>query len=141
MIEICFHGRYGQAVQKLARSIGNFALNNEKKVQVFDSFSAVRPGAPMYSIVRVADEIIRERSANNPQPDVVIVLDNSLVNVVDVLKGLKSGGTVMALNMEQEVLGGKAESINFVALNPYFADNGSEIEKNLLLALTNQGIL
>ncbi|MGC7873210.1 2-oxoacid:acceptor oxidoreductase family protein [Desulfosporosinus sp. SYSU MS00001] len=141
MIEICFHGRYGQPVQKLARSIGNFALNNGKKVQVFDAFSAVRPGAPMYSIVRVADEFIRERSANNPQPDVVVVLDNSLVKVVDVLKGLKSGGTVMALNMEQEVLDGKAEGINFVSLNPYFADNGSEIEKSLLLALANQGVL
>src|SRR5680860_1758450 len=96
MTEIRFHGRFGQPVGKLTRTIGKHALSQGKNVQIFDSFVAYRPGAPMYSILRISDESIRERSANNTRSDMVIVLDNSLFGVLDVTKGLKKSGHVMA---------------------------------------------
>lgn len=141
MIEIRFHGRFGQPVGKLARSIGKLALQRGKHVQVFDAFAAVRPGAPMYSVVRVANDRIRERSANNTNPDVVVILDNSLFNVADVTKGLKKNGVVMALSSDKAVLEQKKTEFKFVPLDSFFRANRSEVEKNLLAALENQGVL
>jgi pyruvate ferredoxin oxidoreductase gamma subunit len=140
MTEIRLHGRYGQPVGKVARAIGKYALEQGKRVQVFDAFSAYRPGAPMYTVVRVADEYIRERSANNTKPDVVMVLDNSLFGVADVTKGLKENGTVWALGVTAEVLGTKGNGYKFSGLDSLFAQGG-EVEANLISALKSQGIL
>lgn len=126
MREIRFHGRFGQPVGKLTRAIGQELLQQGKHVQVFDSFAAVRPGAPMYSIIRVGDESIRKRSANNTKPDIVVVLDNSLFGVVDVTKGLKSEGKVMALGVTEKALGDVLNSFPFESLDPYFEPNSSE---------------
>ena len=139
MTEIRFYGRFGQPVQKLARTVGKYALSQGKNVQVFDAFAAYRPGAPLYSNVRVANEYIRERSANNTRPDIVVVLDNSLFGVADVTKGLKAGGTVMALNVDKDVLGDKVGSFDFIKLDPFFQDT-TNVEENIIQALKEQGL-
>lgn len=141
MIEIRFHGRFGQPVGKLVRGIGQQILKSGKHVQIFDAFAAFRPGAPMYSVLRVSDEVIRERSANNTKPDVVVVLDNSLFQVADVLKGLKKTGKVMALKRNEYVLGEKSSEFGFVPLDSFFQENSVDIENNLIRALENQGVL
>lgn len=139
MTEVRFHGRFGQPVGKLVRSIGQELLKRGKHVQIFDAFAAVRPGAPMHSVIRVGDEPILKRSANNTSPDIVVVLDNSLFGATDVVKGLKANGTVMALGVLASVLGEKAEFYRFVPLDPYF-DIDKAVETNLLNALEKQGI-
>jgi pyruvate ferredoxin oxidoreductase gamma subunit len=139
MTEIRLHGRYGQPVGKVARAIGKYALEHGKRVQVFDAFSAFRPGAPMYSIVRVADEYIRERSANSTKPDMVMVLDNSLFGSADVTKGLKENGTVCALGVTKEALG-EGNAYKYVGLDAFF-EQGGEVEANLISALKSEGIL
>ena len=131
MTEIRFHGRFGQPVGKLVRALGKYALSQGKNVQVFDAFAAYRPGAPMYSILRISNESIRERSANNTRPDMVIVLDNSLFGVADVTKGLKSSGKVMALGLGEEVLGDNANDFRFVPLDPVF-EEGANLEANFI---------
>jgi|SRR5665648_170865 len=141
MTEIRFHGRFGQPVGKLTRTIGKELLQQGKHVQVFDAFAAVRPGAPMYSIVRVGDEVIRERSANNTTPDVVVVLDNSLFDVADVTKGLKAAGTVMALGVTENVLGDKLKGFSFVSLDPYVGTNDTDVAAVLTNALVAHGVL
>ena len=140
MTEIRLHGRFGQPVGKVARAIGKYALEHGKRVQVFDSFAAFRPGAPTFSIVRVADDYIRERSANSTQSDVVMVLDNSLFGVIDVTKGLKENGTLCALGVTAEVLGEKGSVYAFSGLETYF-EQGGDVEGNLVSALKSQGIL
>ena len=131
MTEIRFHGRFGQPVGKLVRALGKYALSQGKNVQVFDAFAAVRPGAPMYSILRISDESIRERSANNTRPDMVVVLDNSVFGVADVTKGLKSSGQVMALGVGEVVLGDKAKSFRFVPLDSIFGESAN-LEANFI---------
>ena len=139
MTEIRFHGRFGQPVGKLVRALGKYALSQGKNVQVFDAFAAVRPGAPMYSILRLSNEAIRERSANNTRPDMVIVLDNSLFGVVDVTKGLKSSGQVMALGVGEEVLGDKAEGFRFVPLELF--GEAANLEANFINLLQKQNLV
>lgn len=140
MTEIRFHGRFGQPVGKLVRALGKYALSQGKNVQVFDAFAAVRPGAPMYSILRLSNEAIRERSANNTRPDMVIVLDNSLFGVADVTKGLKSSGQVMALGVGEEVLGDKAKGFRFVPLESLFGE-AENLEANFINLLQKQDLV
>ncbi|WP_406677189.1 2-oxoacid:acceptor oxidoreductase family protein [Neomoorella carbonis] len=118
MIEIRFHGRYGQPVAALAGKVAQAALAAGKYAQVFENFGAYRPGAPMYAVVRIADSFIRERSANASRPDAVVVLDNSLLPLTDVTKGLKEGGTVFALGIGPEALGEKGKKFKFVQIEP-----------------------
>ncbi|MCB8815548.1 2-oxoacid:acceptor oxidoreductase family protein [Desulfosporosinus shakirovi] len=141
MREIRFHGRFGQPVGKLSRAIGQELLRQGKNVQVFDAFAAVRPGAPMYSILRVGDESIRKRSANNTSPDIVVVLDNSLFDVIDVTKGIKADGTVMALGMTENALGDKLHGSSFVSLDPYFEPNSSDVAAVFLKVLAERDVL
>ena len=140
MTEIRFHGRFGQPVGKLVRDLGKYALNQGKNVQVFDAFAAFRPGAPMYSILRISNELIRERSANNTQPDVVVVLDNSLFGVADVTKGLKRSGQVMALGVGESILGNQAVDFHFVPLDSLFQE-GANLETNFINLLQKQDLL
>lgn len=136
MCEIRMHGRFGQPVGKLAGVVGQFALEQGKHVQIINSFAAFRPGGPTYTAVRTDDAPIRERAANNLSPDVVIVLDNSLFSNADVTKGLKVGGTVMALGVDRSVLGTKAGDYDFVALDPFIKGSGmSDIEAGLISCL------
>jgi len=140
MTEIRFHGRFGQPVGKLARAVGQYALKQGKHVQVFDAFAAFRPGAPMYSVVRVGDRFIRERSANNTKPNIVVVLDNSLFSAAEVTKGLKADGVVMALGVDKSVLGEKGQEYTFLKLDPFFKETGSDVETNVIKAFKNQGL-
>ncbi len=131
MTEIRFHGRFGQPVDKLVKVLGQHALSQGKKVQIFNSFAAFRPGAPMYSILRVSNEPIRARSANNTRPDVVVVLDNSLFGVADVTKGLKNSGQVMALGVGEEILGNQALDFRFTPLDSKFQERAN-LEANFI---------
>jgi len=131
VVEIKFWGRYGQPVGKIARAIGKSLMAEGRHVQVFDGFGTFRPGNPMNSIVRVSDEVIRERSANETAPDVVVVLDNSLFEVTDVTKGLKPKGVVMALGVEPEVLGEKTEQFKFIKLDAFIKREGDPAQELL----------
>ncbi|WP_407313096.1 2-oxoacid:acceptor oxidoreductase family protein [Desulfosporosinus sp. SB140] len=139
MVEIKFQGRYGQSVGKVTRTIGKQLMAEGKHVQVFDSFGANRPGAPMNSTVRVSNSAIIERSADNTTPDVVVVLDNSLFKVTDVTSGLKTNGVVMALGVDAVVLGEKVAKVRFIKLDG-FVQGGVDPEQYLLKALKENAI-
>lgn len=141
MREIRMHGRFGQPVAKLATAVAKYAVEHGKHVQMFNSFAAFRPGGPMYTVVRTGAEPIRERSTNNVKPDIVVVLDNSLFEAVDVTKGLKPGGTVMAVGIDKSVLGDKAGQFTFVALDSYLKSRSiGDIEAGLIQGLDSQQV-
>ena len=140
MLELRFHGRFGQPVGKVSRTIAKQLLSEGKHIQVFDGFAPFRPGNPMNSTIRVSEDVILERSVNDTTPDVVVVLDNSLFGVTDVTKGLKSDGVVMALGVDAEVLGANAKDVKFIRLGPDFK-GGVDCEKELLQALKENSIL
>jgi 2-oxoacid:acceptor oxidoreductase gamma subunit (pyruvate/2-ketoisovalerate family) len=92
--EIRFHGRGGQGSVTAAELIAVSAINEGKYAQAFPSFGAERRGAPVMAFVRISDEYIDLREQVY-SPDIVIVLDSTLIDVVNVTEGLKDEGTVI----------------------------------------------
>ena len=95
LIEICFHGRGGQGAVTAANLLASAALQDGNKgVQAFPFFGAERRGAPVRAFARIADEEIHLRSEIY-NPDIVIILDESIMEIVDVLKGVKKDGKIL----------------------------------------------
>ncbi|EMR73811.1 Pyruvate/ketoisovalerate oxidoreductase (POR/VOR) subunit delta [Thermoplasmatales archaeon SCGC AB-539-N05] len=95
LIEICFHGRGGQGAVTAANLLVAAALKDGNKgVQAFPVFGAERRGAPLRAFARISEEEIHLRSEIY-SPDIVIVLDESILGLVDVLKNLKKDGKIL----------------------------------------------
>ena len=95
LVEICLHGRGGQGAVTAANLLVAAALDDGNiGVQAFPFFGAERRGAPVRAFARISDEEIHLRSEIY-NPDIVIVLDESIMDIVDVLKGLKKGGKIL----------------------------------------------
>ena len=95
LVEICFHGRGGQGSVTAANLLVAAALKDGNKgVQAFPLFGAERRGAPVRAFARISDEEIHLRSEVY-FPDIVIVLDESIIGIVDILKGLKKDGKIL----------------------------------------------
>ena len=95
LVEICFHGRGGQGAVTAANLLAAAALQDGNKgVQAFPLFGAERRGAPVRAFARISgDEIYLRSEVYNP--DIVIVLDESIMDLVDVLKGVKDEGKIL----------------------------------------------
>lgn len=95
LVEIVFHGRGGQGAVTAANLLVAAALEDGNEgVQAFPFFGAERRGAPVRAFARISGEEIHLRSEIY-NPDIVIVLDESIMDIVDVLKGLKKNGKVL----------------------------------------------
>jgi 2-oxoisovalerate ferredoxin oxidoreductase gamma subunit len=95
LVEIVFHGRGGQGAVTAANLLVAAALNDGNKgVQAFPFFGAERRGAPVRAFARISEEEIYLRSEIYT-PDIVIVLDESIIELIDTLKGLKKNGKIL----------------------------------------------
>ena len=94
MIEIRIHGRGGQGVVTSGQLIAIAAFYDGKHTQSFPMFGVERGGAPVEAYARISAEKIRVRSQIY-NPDIVLVLDSSLIGAVDITKGLKKGGLII----------------------------------------------
>jgi pyruvate ferredoxin oxidoreductase gamma subunit len=94
MLEIRLHGRGGQGGVTSAELLAKSAISQGKFAQAFPSFGPERRGAPVMAFVRVDDKKIRVREKIH-DPNIVLVLDPSLLDIVDVAEGLQDGGTVV----------------------------------------------
>ena len=94
MIEIRFHGRGGQGAVIGSKVLAVSMFSEGKYVQSFPAFGVERRGAPVTAFVR-ADDIYIDLRCEVYNPDHIIVLDPSLLDVVNVSAGLKSGGTIL----------------------------------------------
>lgn len=94
MIEVRIHGRGGQGGVTSAELVALAAINEGKYAQAFPSFGPERRGAPVLAFIRVDSSPIKMRYEVR-EPDVVVVLDPSLITVANVLSGLKSDGIIV----------------------------------------------
>lgn len=95
LVEIVIHGRGGQGSVTAANLLVSAALKDGNKgVQAFPFFGAERRGAPVKAFARISEEEIHLRSEIYT-PDIVIIQDESIMDLVDVLKGLKKDGKVL----------------------------------------------
>jgi pyruvate ferredoxin oxidoreductase gamma subunit len=88
MLEIRWHGRGGQGAVTSVEMLAQAAIGEGKYAQGFPSFGPERRGAPVAAFNRIDDKQIKVRSA-------VVVLDSSLVGLVNVTEGLKPDGTLI----------------------------------------------
>jgi len=94
MREIRFHGRGGQGAVTAAQLLAIAAFHEGKQSQAFPRFGVERRGAPVESFIRISDDKINIRSGVYT-PDIIVVLDSSLVEAEDVTNGLKPKGTIV----------------------------------------------
>jgi pyruvate ferredoxin oxidoreductase gamma subunit len=94
-IEIRWHGRGGQGAVTSAELLAKAAINEGKYAQAFPAFGAERRGAPVLAFDRVSSKVPIRVRAEITVPDVVVVLDFSLLRVVNVTTGLNEKGTLV----------------------------------------------
>jgi 2-oxoacid:acceptor oxidoreductase gamma subunit (pyruvate/2-ketoisovalerate family) len=94
MYEIRFHGRGGQGAVTASKILATAAFMESKWVTSFPFFGSERRGAPVTAFTRVDDRRIELRSQIY-EPDAVIVLDKSLMSIVNVTDGLKNDGVIV----------------------------------------------
>lgn len=103
--EIRFHGRGGQGAVTAAMILSVAGFEDRKFTQAFPRFGVERRGAPVEAFTRISDEFVRQKSAVY-EPDVIVVLDSTLFETVDVTAGLKEGGMLIVnTNKSPEGLG------------------------------------
>lgn len=93
-IEVRFHGRGGQGSVTSAELVALAAIDEGKFAQSMPAFGPERRGAPVVAYLRVSDEQILVR-AEVTKPDVVVVLDDSLMRIMNVTSGIKDGGLLV----------------------------------------------
>lgn len=95
LIEVRWHGRGGQGIVTVSRMLAYAALLDGKYVQAFPEFGPERRGAPVTGYSRISDEPIRIHSQIY-NPNIVVIVDPTLIGKIDLAKGLVSGGIVVA---------------------------------------------
>jgi len=95
IIEIRWHGRGGQGAITAAKIVANAAfVTGYKGVVMAPTFGTERRGAPVFTSLKISKEKIYDLSPITT-PDMVVVLDQSLLEEIDVVAGLKENGLVV----------------------------------------------
>ena len=94
MIEIRWHGRGGQGAKTASLLLADAAFNTGKYIQGFPEYGPERMGAPITAYNRISNDPITIHS-NIYEPDYVVVVDDTLLEVVDVTAGLKEEGAIV----------------------------------------------
>lgn len=93
-IEIRWHGRGGQGAKSAALLLADVAFKTGAYVQGFPEYGPERMGAPITAYNRISNSEIRVHS-NIYFPDLVVVVDETLLTSVDVTAGLKESGAII----------------------------------------------
>ena len=96
MKEIRIHGRGGMGAVKAAEALVYAAVMDGKYGNSIPFFGFERQGAPVTAFVRISEEPIRPKNRVY-HPDIIIVLDPTIMNAVNVFEGVKEGG-ILVLN-------------------------------------------
>jgi 2-oxoacid:acceptor oxidoreductase gamma subunit (pyruvate/2-ketoisovalerate family) len=94
-IEIRWHGRGGQGAITAAKIVAKAAFRSGfGGVVMAPSFGTERRGAPVEVSLKISKTKINDVCAVE-HPDVVVVLDDSMLGEIDVAAGLKPGGLLV----------------------------------------------
>jgi pyruvate ferredoxin oxidoreductase gamma subunit len=95
-IDIRWHGRGGMGAKTAALLLGEAMMHEGKYVQAFPEYGPERRGAPVVAFTRISDSEIRGHYGVT-SPDVVVVLDPTLLASPKVKEGIKKD-TVVVVN-------------------------------------------
>ena len=93
-LEIRWHGRGGQEAKTAALLLADVCFKTGAYVQGFPEYGPERMGAPITAYNRISRTQIRVHS-NIYTPDLVVVVDETLLHSVDVTAGLKEEGAII----------------------------------------------
>lgn len=94
LTEIRWHGRGGQGVVTAGELLAEAALDRGLYFQAFPDYGPERMGAPIRAFTRLSPDPITIHSQVE-EPDVVLVLDPTLLGPVPVTEGLKDDGILL----------------------------------------------
>jgi pyruvate ferredoxin oxidoreductase gamma subunit len=94
MLEVRWHGRGGQGAWTASELLARAAIHEGKFIQSFPEFGPERMGAPVTAFTRISDKAIMVHCMVY-NPDVVAVLDPTLIKAVPVIEGLNEEGNVI----------------------------------------------
>jgi pyruvate ferredoxin oxidoreductase gamma subunit len=94
MVEIRWHGRGGQGAKTAAFLLAESLIDQGKYAQGFPDYGPERMGAPIRGYNRICDTPLRFH-CDVRQPDIVVVLDPTLIGVDDITAGLAQDGVVI----------------------------------------------
>ncbi len=136
VIEIRWHGRGGQGAITAAKIVANAAFDSGYKGAVMvPTFGTERRGAPVFTSLKIAKDKIYDLSPITA-PHMVVVLDHTLLEEVDVTSGLKSGGLIV-LNTPKQV-----DAYNFDKMQVAVADvTALASSVGLKKGIVNSGII
>ncbi len=97
--EIRWHGRGGQGVVTAGKLLADTALGTGQYFQAFPDYGPERMGAPIRAYTRLSPEPI-DLHCQIEDPDIVLVLDPTLLGTVHVAEGLKEDG-ILLVNTNQ----------------------------------------
>ena len=92
--QIRVHGRGGQGAVTSCELLAIAAFKDGKYSQSFPFFGVARRGAPVMAFTRIDDKFIRLREQVK-KPNYVMVLDPTLIEVVDVQEGITDTGIII----------------------------------------------
>ncbi len=90
-VEIRWHGRGGQGTVTAAKTFANACLHSGRHVQAFPEYGPERAGAPLQAYNRISQTKL-QRHCPVSNPDIVAIVDASLLNGVDVSAGMCNEG-------------------------------------------------
>jgi len=94
LTEIRWHARAGQGAVTAAKVVAETALSANQYMQAMPEYGPERMGAPIKAFTRISPEPI-DIHCNIEEPNVVIILDDTLLDVVDVAEGLAADGVII----------------------------------------------
>ena len=94
IIDVRINGRGGQGAVTASRLLAEAAILEGQYVHAFPNFGPERAGAPVTSFARISPEPFTEKTEVY-EPQIVLVIDPSLLEDVPVAEGLKDGGTIV----------------------------------------------
>ncbi len=99
ILEVRWHGRGGQGAWTASELLARAAIAEGKFIQSFPEFGPERMGAPVTAFTRISTEPIKIHCAVY-NPDVVAVLDPTLLKTVNVADGLneETGSIIVNTN-------------------------------------------
>ena len=94
LVEFRWHGRGGQGAKTACLLLADAAFAAGKFVQGFPEYGPERMGAPITAYNRISDTRCSVH-CNIEEPDYVVVVDETLLESVDVTRGLQPEGAVI----------------------------------------------
>lgn len=94
LLQIRWHGRGGQGAKTAATMVAEVAVEAGKYAQAAPEYGAEREGAPIKAYTRIGEQIIRVHDAIY-YPDIVVVLDDTLLESQNVDSGLSEDGILL----------------------------------------------